>query len=182
MAQCLLNIKLCRNVNNVLKTNVVRLRKDAWMQGLLYQGMAVSRRYPQGKALKSRIDKNHGVFKDKEVAPVRRVRIAVPLFNERIAPHFGASAKVLLVEMQGGSVLQKTERDLGVGAGIDLARRLLNLRVDRLVCGGIQRSCKEWLIQKGVSVQDNQKGSVDELIETLTRQQAVTSFVAPCRA
>ena len=123
----------------------------------------------QGKALESRMDKDHGVRKIVEVAPVQRVRIAVPLFNERIAPHFGASAKVLLVEMQGRSVLRKTERNLGVGGAIDLARHLLNLRVDRLVCGGIQLSCKEWLIQKGVSVQDNQKGGVQELIETLSR-------------
>ncbi len=89
------------------------------------------------------MDKNRRSYNGKDVAPVPRLRIAVPLFNERIAPHFGASPKVMLVEIQGNSVLRKTVRDMGSGGAMDIARRLFDLGVDRLVCGGIQRGCKE---------------------------------------
>jgi len=111
------------------------------------------------------MNSNQGLHSDKD--SLRRLKIAVPLFNERIAPHFGASSKVMLVEIKGGSVFQRTVRELGPGGAMDIARQLLNLKVGRLICGGIQRGCKEWLIHKGVSVLDNQKGSVKDLIENL---------------
>ncbi len=99
------------------------------------------------------------------------MKIAVPLFGRRISPHFGSSSKVLLLEFQNGDIREKAMRDVGGEGPMEMARRLVDLRVESLICGGIQRPCKEWLITKGVAVMDNQKGEAEEFLRNMLRSK-----------
>lgn len=96
-----------------------------------------------------------------------RTKIAVPLFKERVAPFFGASSKILLVEMQKRGIVQEVTWDVGGEGPMDIARRLVDLGVRKLVCGGIQRRYKDWLVSRGVTVLENQRGPARELIQDL---------------
>jgi len=93
------------------------------------------------------------------------MKMAIALFGRRISPHFGSSSKVLLLEVQEGVIREKTTRDVGGEGAMEIARRLVNLGVESLICGGIQRSCKDWLIGKGVAVLDNQKGEAESFLK-----------------
>jgi len=93
-----------------------------------------------------------------------KMKIAVPLFGDRISPHFGASSEILLVETQGGKVTKKITISIDADDPGQMARRLLTYGVDRIVCGGIQRSHKQWLIDKGIQVMDNHKGPAEKLV------------------
>jgi len=95
------------------------------------------------------------------------MKIAIPLFKDRVAPHFGASSEVLLVEIKNASVRQEAKWNLGGETPFDVARRLVDLGVEKIVCGGIGRIYKEWLMSKGVSVEDNKRGDVREIIRQL---------------
>lgn len=97
------------------------------------------------------------------------MKIAIPLFKDRIAPHFGSSSQILLVEIKSGSVHQEAKWDMGVQSPLEMARRLLDLGVDKIICGGINRVYKEWLINKGISVEDNRKGKAREIIEKMLK-------------
>lgn len=97
------------------------------------------------------------------------MKIAVALFGERISPHFGSSPKVLLLEVENGVVRKKAMRNVGGEGPMKMARCLVDLRVESLVCGGIQRPCKAWLIGKGVAVMDNQKGEAEKLLRDILR-------------
>jgi predicted Fe-Mo cluster-binding NifX family protein len=99
------------------------------------------------------------------------MKMAIALFGRRISPHFGSSSKVLLLEVQDGVIREKTTRDVGAEGPMEMARRLVNLGVEGLICGGIQRSCKEWLISKGVAVMDNQKGEAERFLKNPLRSQ-----------
>jgi len=92
------------------------------------------------------------------------MKIAVPLFGERVAPHFGASSKILLVETIGETTTRKTIWDVGERGAMEIARRLAASGVDTLICGGIERTHKQWLTLQGVHVVDNQKGAAQELL------------------
>lgn len=111
------------------------------------------------------------------------MRMAVALFGERISPHFGSSPKVMLLEVENGLIRQKDVRDIGGEGPMELARRLVDLGVEKLICGGILRSCKEWLIYKGVAVLDNQKGKAEKVLRNLLRskhdQKEETSMNGP---
>lgn len=93
------------------------------------------------------------------------MRIAVPLFNDRVSPHFGASSTFLLVETDGKTIHRKATWNVGGEGPMEIARNIVALGVKELICGGIQNQNKEWLIGKGVTVVDNQKGLAREIVE-----------------
>ena len=93
------------------------------------------------------------------------MRIAIPLLKERVAPFFGASSKILLVDVQGLSILQEVRLDVGGLEPLELANHLLDFRVERIVCGGIGRFHKQWLMNKGVTVVDNVRGDARKIIK-----------------
>ncbi|MBW2095292.1 MAG: NifB/NifX family molybdenum-iron cluster-binding protein [Deltaproteobacteria bacterium] len=95
------------------------------------------------------------------------MKIAIPLFKDRIAPHFGSSSKALLVEIVNGTVKQQAKWDMGGSGAMDMARSLVNLGVEKVICGGISRLHKQWLMDKGVVVEDNQKGEAEKIIERI---------------
>jgi len=96
-----------------------------------------------------------------------RTKIAVPLFKERVAPYFGASSKILLVEMQGNAIAHEATWDVGGEGAMEIARRLVDLGVEKLICGGIQNRYKNWLIGRGVTVVENQRGPAWDLVHSL---------------
>lgn len=95
------------------------------------------------------------------------MKIAVPLFGNRISPHFGASSEILLIETQNGKIIQKTVIDVGANGAGQIARHLTACGVNRIVCGGIQRTQKRWLTDNGIQVVDNQKGPAEELLVSM---------------
>lgn len=101
------------------------------------------------------------------------MKIAVPLFGDRISPHFGASREILLVETQGAKVTKKITISIDADDPAQMARRLVAFGVDRIVCGGIQRTHKQWLIDKGIQVMDNYKGPAEEFVFTLLAAEHV---------
>jgi len=98
------------------------------------------------------------------------MKIAIPLFKERVAPHFGAFPQILLVEIMQTSICQEPGRDMCGKNLFDISRRLVNLGVEKVICGGIPIVYKEWLIGKGIIVQDNRKGEVREIIQELLKE------------
>jgi len=97
-----------------------------------------------------------------------RIKIAVPLFKERVAPFFGASSKILLVEMQKKrGIVQEVTWDVGGESPMEIARRLVDLGVEKLICGGIQHQYKAWLVSRGVTVLENQRGPARDLVQDL---------------
>ena len=62
---------------------------------------------------------------------------------------------------------QEATWDVGGAGAIEIARHLLNLGIEKVVCGGISRPYKQWLMNKGVIVEDNQKGKAREIIQKL---------------
>ncbi|RLB43577.1 MAG: hypothetical protein DRH12_02720 [Deltaproteobacteria bacterium] len=95
------------------------------------------------------------------------MKIAIPLFKNRVAPHFGASSEVLLVEIKNASIEQEAKWNVGGDTPFDIARRLVDLGVEKVICGGIGRVYKEWLMSKGVVVEDNKRGDAKEILEEL---------------
>ena len=97
------------------------------------------------------------------------MKIAIPLFGERVSPHFGSSSKILLVDVRNNKITGSITWDIGEQNAIQLARQLAASGVDQLICGGIQRAHKQWLARNGVCVLDNQKGVAEELITEMNK-------------
>lgn len=92
------------------------------------------------------------------------MKIAIPLFRERVSPHFGSSSIILLVEIQGTAVFKEDIRDIGGEGPEAISQNLVALGVEKLICGGIQHQYKDLLIRKGITVVDNQRGVAKEVM------------------
>ncbi len=101
------------------------------------------------------------------------VKIAIPLFKDRVSLHFGASSTFLLMETDGATIHGETTWNLPGEGPMDIARRLAALGVNLLICGGIPSHYKDWLMGKGMTVVDNQKGSVREVVEASFRKDGL---------
>ncbi|MBW2050584.1 MAG: NifB/NifX family molybdenum-iron cluster-binding protein [Deltaproteobacteria bacterium] len=92
------------------------------------------------------------------------MKIAVPLFKDRVSPHFGASSTFLLVEANATTICREATWDVPGESPMEIARHLADLGVEKLICGGIPSHYKDWLIRKGITVVDNQRGVAREIV------------------
>jgi predicted Fe-Mo cluster-binding NifX family protein len=97
-------------------------------------------------------------------------KVAVPLFKDRVSPHFGASPKVLLVMIEHGVIQSEATWDVGGESPMEIARRLVSLGIQYVICGGIHRPYKDWLIRNGITVMENQRGIAMEVIKKLLKE------------
>lgn len=95
------------------------------------------------------------------------MKIAIPLFGDRISPHFGSSAEILLVETHDGRIDHQHVVQAGSNDPGKIARFLFSCGVNRVVCGGMQRNHKRWLLDKGIEVMDNQKGKAADVLSAI---------------
>jgi predicted Fe-Mo cluster-binding NifX family protein len=100
------------------------------------------------------------------------IKVAVPLFKDRISPHFGASPKMLLVMIDHGIIQSEATWDVGGDSPMEIARRLVSLGIQYVICGGIYRPYKDWLIRNGITVVENQRGIAREVIKKLLNEFA----------
>lgn len=98
------------------------------------------------------------------------MKIATPLFQGRVSPHFGSPSRFLLIELGNGRIIHEAVWDLGERSALELAARLLDLGVKTIICGGIPSSCKQWLEDRGAVVLDNRRGPVREVITAYQRE------------
>jgi predicted Fe-Mo cluster-binding NifX family protein len=98
------------------------------------------------------------------------IKVAIPLFKDRVSPHFGASPKMLLVTVEGGIIQSEATWDVGGESPMEIARRLVSLGIQYVICGGIHRPYKDWLIRSGITVVENQRGIAMEVIKKLLNE------------
>ncbi len=101
------------------------------------------------------------------------MKIAVPLFGDRVSPYFGASAEILLVETHGKKISHEARINMETPDPGEIIRWLASSRVEQLVCGGIQRVHKEWLTHNGIRVVDNQMGPAKVLVAEMIKSDSV---------
>jgi predicted Fe-Mo cluster-binding NifX family protein len=102
--------------------------------------------------------------------------LGVPLFGSRISPHFGSSSTLAVYEVHAQRICKKHIWRIGQSYfehPMGLARKLADSDINILICGGIQKQCKEWLIKHGISVWENYRGEAEEVITSLIASETL---------
>jgi predicted Fe-Mo cluster-binding NifX family protein len=60
--------------------------------------------------------------------------------------------------------------DVGGESPMEIARRLVSLDIQYVICGGIHRTYKDWLIRNGITVMENRRGIAREVIKELLNE------------
>ncbi len=102
------------------------------------------------------------------VVEVSQVRIALTVWNGRIAPVFDVAGKVRLIEQHGDSIKEDQFVTIPNGSGmISRVAALVEHRVDVLVCGAVSRPVHRMLAEAGIQVHSFISGEVNEVLEAL---------------
>ena len=98
------------------------------------------------------------------------VTIAIPVCCDRIAFHFAWCSHVLLVETAGGEILRRQKRAMPHEEPWDMARTLVALDIDQLVCRFMPLHFRDWFEGKQVRVIDCRGGNLRSTPEPLGQQ------------
>jgi predicted Fe-Mo cluster-binding NifX family protein len=92
------------------------------------------------------------------------VRVAIPIWNERVSPVFDAARRLVLVDVEGGTEQARREEVIQECFVAQRARRLTELGVNVLICGAISRQLAAVLAASGITVIPWTAGPVEEVL------------------
>jgi predicted Fe-Mo cluster-binding NifX family protein len=91
------------------------------------------------------------------------MKVAIPLFKDRISPRFDVCPEIWIVELNNGKVVNEERWAIET---FNLQRRLDQLtskKVDKVICGGIDSFCVDHLRSMGIDVLHNVAGEAGEV-------------------
>ena len=97
------------------------------------------------------------------------MKIAIPTFATRVSPRFDCAQSVLMVTIDDGGATQRQELSATDWAPHERINRLLELCVDTVICGGIDRWSAAALQSSGVTIYGWVTGEVDDALAALLR-------------
>jgi len=97
------------------------------------------------------------------------MKIAIPIFGERISPRFDFSPEMWVIDVEGGKVLGQEKFPT---ANLNFSERLEQITsngVDKLICGGIDGLSRDQLGSRGIDVIQDVIGDAEIVIDLLMR-------------
>jgi predicted Fe-Mo cluster-binding NifX family protein len=93
------------------------------------------------------------------------MNVAIPLFGTRISPRFDSCEEILIVTIEGGTILDKKTVSISSLTSHQRIAELNNRKVSALICGGINSMVHDYLKENGISVIHNVMGEADEALK-----------------
>ena len=94
-------------------------------------------------------------------------RIAIPVFEQDIAPRFGFARRFLVLELEGRRIVGQTDLRFDEPGCRRRLARLARRGVSRLVCGGFNRRFLPFTRGLGIEVSWGHTGAVEDLVAQL---------------
>jgi predicted Fe-Mo cluster-binding NifX family protein len=97
------------------------------------------------------------------------MKVAIPLFKDRISPRFDVCLEIWIIELNNGEVLNQEKWSM---ENFNLQQRLDQLTskgVDKIICGGIDSFCIGQLGNMGIDVIHNVAGEAGEVLNLFIR-------------
>lgn len=108
------------------------------------------------------------------------MRVAIPISEGRISPVFDAAKRLVLVDVDHGREVRRTEEGLEEPEMVPRARRVAEFGVDLLICGAISRPLQAMLLSEGVEVVSQTCGQAEEVIRAFVSGQLTEhAFLVP---
>ena len=111
------------------------------------------------------------------------MKVAIPTFGDRVSPRFDCANTFLIVTWQRDETAQREELSAADWASHDRINRLVDLGVDTVICGGIDRWSADSLLSVGIDLHRWISGSIEESLAALRHGelQAAAGIVGETR-
>jgi predicted Fe-Mo cluster-binding NifX family protein len=96
------------------------------------------------------------------------MKLALPIWDERISPVFDVAKRLRVVEVEDGGVVDRIDHRIGAGSHVSL---LSELEIEVLICSAISRALETAARNAGVTVIPDICGDVDEVTQAYLLDQ-----------
>ena len=93
------------------------------------------------------------------------MRIAIPLWEDKVSPVLDTAARLLVIEVKNQKEASRFETNMDEE---DLSRRCYHIRglaVDTLICGAISRPFSRMLLASGIDIIPEISGPIDDILD-----------------
>ena len=97
------------------------------------------------------------------------MKIAIPMFGNRISPRFDFSPEVWIIDVEGGEVVRQEKLPT---THLNLPQRLEQITsngVDKVICGGIDGFCQNQLGSSGIDIVQDVMGDAEIVFDLFMR-------------
>ncbi len=104
------------------------------------------------------------------------MKIAIPIFGDRISPRFDFSPEIWVIEVEKGRVVRKEKLST---ANLNLPQRLDQITsygVDKVICGGIDGLSRNRLGSRGIDVVQDVIGDAEIVFDLFMRGRLRPGF------
>ena len=104
------------------------------------------------------------------------MKIAIPIYENRISPRFDFSPEMWIIEVERGEVLRQEKLPT---ANLNLPQRLEQIAsngVDKVICGGIDGFCRNQLGSRGIDVVQDVRGEAKAAFDLFMRGRLRPGF------
>ena len=115
----------------------------------------------------------HAGQKGKEVkensdSDIERI-IAIPLFGTRVSPRFDCAGQLLVAGAHDGSITSRATVPSGGRAPLERIKQLEDLKVETLICGGIDLFSTMQLSSRNITILSWVTGEVEDVLDFFLR-------------
>jgi len=108
------------------------------------------------------------------------MKVAIPVWNDCVSSVFDFAHRLLLVGIENGREVERSEVELKAESLPQRAGSLKNLGVDVLICGAISQALACMVTASGIQVLPYVTGSIDDVLQAyLTGQLLKPEFSMP---
>ena len=108
------------------------------------------------------------------------MKLALPVWNDNISNVFDFAGRLLLVEIENGKEIEKSEVTLRFRTLPERTGELKQLGVDVLLCGAISRALANMVTASGIEILPYVTGQVDDVLRAyLTGNLVQPKFIMP---
>lgn len=104
-------------------------------------------------------------------------RIAIALFGNRVSPRFDCAPAFRVAETDAGKILNSEDISAEKWNVWDRIKKLSELGVETLICGGIDGFCAQQISEHGIRIYSWITGEAEDAITCLIRGQLESGFM-----
>jgi predicted Fe-Mo cluster-binding NifX family protein len=104
------------------------------------------------------------------------MKVAIPIFGNRISPRFDFSPEMWIIEVERGEVVSQEKLPM---ANLNLPQRLEQITsngIDKVICGGIDGFSLNQLGSKGIDVLEDVIGEAETALDLFMRGRLRPGF------
>jgi len=106
------------------------------------------------------------------------MKIGMPLFGKRVSPHYSTAPELFVILTHGNTIYSTSVLNLSRLSLTERRRKLIELGIETVICGGIDEANREWLRQKNIRVVENMMGEAMEVLLDFLLKETETGSVS----